>query len=112
MRGLSFLLGVGRCLILAWMVHEPNCVHSAPPRTDLNAELFTAIRDGDRISVKALLRRGAGVNERDEDAATALMHAAADGDLPTMKLLLEEGADINATSKSGATALLWTLHDV
>ena len=76
------------------------------------ADLFTAIRDGDRTAVKALLRRGADVNARDEDAATALMHAAADADLPTMKLLLEEGADVNATSTSGATALLWALHDL
>jgi ankyrin repeat protein len=78
----------------------------------LNVALFKAIRDGDRSTIKALLQRGADLNARDEDVATALMHAAADADLPTMKLLLEEGADVNAASKSGATALVWALHDV
>jgi ankyrin repeat protein len=116
MMALSFLAGVGPCLIFASALLEPRCVHSAPPppapRAELNAELFKAIRDGDRSTIQALLQRGADVNARDEDRATALMHAAGDADLPMMKLLLEEGADVNATSKSGATALVWALHDV
>jgi len=112
MRVLSFLAGVGPCLLFASVLHEPSCVHSAPPRTELSADLFTAIRDGDRTAVKALLQRGSDVNARDEDAATALMHATADADLPMMKLLLEEGADVNAASKSGATALVWAVHDL
>jgi ankyrin repeat protein len=112
MRVFSFLFGGGAWLVLALVLYEPSCAHSAPPRAELNAGLFTAIRDGDRTAVKALLRRGADVNARDEDSATALMHAAADADSPTMKLLLEEGADVNATSKSGDTALLWAVHDV
>ena len=116
MRALSFLAGVGPCLVFASALLEPSCVHSSPPppapRAELNVALFKAIRDGDRSTIKALLQRGADLNARDEDVATALMHAAADADLPTMKLLLEEGADVNAASKSGATALVWALHDV
>jgi ankyrin repeat protein len=116
MRALSFLSGVGPCLIFASALLEPSCVHSAPPppapRAELNADLLKATRDGDRSTVKALLQRGADVTARDEDRATALMHAAGDADLPVMKLLLGEGADVNATSKSGATALVWALHDV
>jgi ankyrin repeat protein len=112
MRVFRSLFGVGACLVLAWVLHEASRAHSAPPRTELTADLLTAIRDGDTIRAKALLKRGADVNARDEDGATALMHAAADSNLPVMKLLLEEGADVNATSKSGGTALLWALHDV
>jgi hypothetical protein len=41
----SFLLGGGACLVLTWVLHEPSCAHSARPRAELNAELFTAIRD-------------------------------------------------------------------
>jgi ankyrin repeat protein len=112
MRGLSFLARIGPCLVFAWVLHEPSGARSAPPRNELNADLFTAIRDGDTIRIKALLQRGADVNARDEDRATALMHAAADADLSLMKLLLEKGAEVNATSKSAATALVWALHDV
>jgi ankyrin repeat protein len=112
MKVFSFLFGGCACLLLAWILREPRCAHSAPNQAELSADLFKAIRDGDRTAVKVLLRHGADVNARDEDAATALMHAAADADLPMMKVLLEEGADVNATSKSGATALLWALHDV
>jgi ankyrin repeat protein len=112
MKDFSFLAGFGPCLVLASLLLEPSWVQSAAPLTELNAELLTAIRDGDRSRIKALLQRGADVNARDEDRATALMHAAADADLPTMKLLLEKGADVNATSKSGATALVWALHHV
>ncbi len=116
MSALSFLAGVGPCLIFASALLEPSCVHSAPPppapRAELNADLFKAIRDGDRSTIKSLLQRGADVNARDEDGASALMHAAGDADRPVMKLLLEEGADVNATSKSGATALVRALHDV
>jgi ankyrin repeat protein len=112
MKVLAFLAGVGACLVFAWVLHEPRRAHSAPPRTELTADLFTAIRSGDRIGAKALLQRGADANARDEDAATALMHAAADADLPMMKLLLEVGADVNAASKGGSTALVWAVHDV
>jgi ankyrin repeat protein len=93
-------------------LHEPGLVYAALPGSELKVELFTAIRDGDRARVKALLKRGADVNARDEDAATALMHAATDADLPMVNLLLEEGAEVNAASKSGSTALVWALHDV
>jgi ankyrin repeat protein len=112
MRSVHFLLGLGASLILAWSLYAPKGAHAALLPAEMNADLFAAIRDGDRAAVKALLRRGADVNSRDEDAATALMHAAADADLPMMELFLEKGADVGAASKSGATALAWALHDV
>jgi len=112
MRSVHFLLGLGAALALAWVLHSPRRNESAQLKAELNGELFTAIREGDTAAVKSLLRLGADLNARDEDGATALMHAAADADLAMMKLLLDEGADLNAASKGGATALLWALHDV
>ena len=104
--GLSFSLP-GASVVLACVLDSPGRADHAPPTAGATVDFLAAIRNGDTTAVKAHLRRGTDANARDEDAATALMHAAADADLTAMKLLLEAGANVNAASKGGATALLW-----
>ncbi|MGQ0636914.1 MAG: ankyrin repeat domain-containing protein [Planctomycetaceae bacterium] len=56
--------------------------------------LFSAVRNGDRKQVAALLDKGVKPNLRDKDGDTPLTLAARN-DLPMLELLLAKGADIN-----------------
>ncbi len=56
--------------------------------------------------IKALLEKGADVNQKDADGATALMKAAYLGNFQLVKLLVDKGADVNASDNSGITALM------
>jgi HEAT repeat protein len=58
-----------------------------------------------REIVALLLKRGADVNQVDENRNTALMFAADKCDRPTLRLLLKAGARIDAKNGSGLTAL-------
>jgi len=55
--------------------------------------------------MRALLSRGAGVNDQSSDGETTLMHARRG----TLSVLIGAGADINATDKAGYTALMWAV---
>src|SRR5438552_1936993 len=70
-------------------------------------DLLTAIRNGDYSTAQKLLAAGAGVNSRDPDGTTALMHAVIESDAKMMTLLLDKGADFNAANASGSTALMY-----
>jgi HEAT repeat protein len=58
-----------------------------------------------REIVSLLLKRGADVNQVDENKNTALMFAADSCDRETLRLLLKAGAQVNAKNKMGLTAL-------
>lgn len=61
--------------------------------------------DAGREMVSSLLKRGADVNQVDENKNTALMFAADSCDRETLRLLLKAGAQVNAKNKMGLTAL-------
>lgn len=70
--------------------------------------LIDAAVRGNYEVVKLLLAKRVNVNAKDEDGATALMHASEEsgyGHVETVKLLLKAGADINARDQNGETAL-------
>jgi ankyrin repeat protein len=100
------------CYAISIAIVNAVLAYSAKNDSALNDELFRAIRNNDTPSVNTLLRRGAGVNAKDQDGATPLMQAALYGDPGLLKLLLDKGADPNARNKVGATALLWSVHDL
>lgn len=60
-------------------------------------------------SVRALLDRGADVNGRGQDGATALMMASAYGYTGIVQLLLDRGADAYAHLEDGTNALSWAV---
>jgi ankyrin repeat protein len=65
--------------------------------------LMTAARTGNVDVVKALLLRGARVQDKEPSRGqTALMWAAAENNAGAIKLLIEAGADINARSTAGS----------
>jgi ankyrin repeat protein len=69
--------------------------------------LFEAIRKDDVAAVEAMLKAGADPNSRDDQDATALMHATLYASERCMKALADQGADVNAAAKGGSTALMW-----
>ena len=58
-----------------------------------------------RAIVAQLLKRGADVNQQDENKNTALMFAAGKCDRQTVRMLLKAGASLHARNGSGLTAL-------
>ena len=68
--------------------------------------LLDAVTAGDVDRVRKLLAAGADRNERNGDAATALMLAAHAGNLDLVMTLIDAGADVNATDERGWGALM------
>jgi ankyrin repeat protein len=82
-------------------------IHLAGTRANAQGDdLFNAAKNGDAAAVQALLDKGADVNVKKTDGATALMAASQLGHVEVVQLLLAKGADVNAKAVSGATALL------
>ena len=71
---------------------------------DINSQLVEAAKNGDTVSIMALLEAGADVNTTDVNDRTALIWAAQKGHTETAQALLEAGADVNA-ERRGTTAL-------
>ncbi|MBI5232961.1 MAG: ankyrin repeat domain-containing protein, partial [Deltaproteobacteria bacterium] len=68
---------------------------------DLGAELIEAAKAGDIEKAKHLLAKGADVNARRNDGATALMMASLQGHAEVVKGLLAKRADVNARRNDG-----------
>jgi uncharacterized protein len=69
--------------------------------------LFAAARFGCEAEARALLDRGAAIDARDRDGATALARSAEANKLPLMRLFLDRGADVNARAVDGSTPLFY-----
>ncbi len=75
---------------------------------DINSQLVEAAKNGDTVSIMALLEAGADLNAWDRlYETTALGWAAAEGHTETVQALLDAGADVNAKNEDGLTALWW-----
>jgi ankyrin repeat protein len=71
-----------------------------------HTELMRAALEGRTKTVKALLRKGADVNAKDDTGRTSLMFAVINLHDETVKVLLEYGADVNARADDGATPVM------
>ena len=69
------------------------------------ALLFAVARLGCEREARALLDRGAAVDAKDREGATALERAAQAGKLGVATLLIDRGADVNARAVNGSTPL-------
>ena len=67
--------------------------------------IIEAVRKGVREALKALLQKGANVNEAEADGATALHWASYRDDIQSADTLLKAGARVNAANDLGVTAL-------
>ena len=78
---------------------------SAAGASAADVQLIQAVKNGDATAVRALLGRGADVDARLGDGATALHWAAHLNDLETADLLIRAGAAVDATNDLGVTPL-------
>ena len=69
-------------------------------------ELMNASKDGNLAAVKAVMERGAQVDELSNKGKRALMFAASEGHLAVAQWLIEQGADVNVADNYGTTALI------
>lgn len=70
-------------------------------------ELHDAILDSEVEKVTQLIKRGANVNEPDEDGIVPLTHAINTvGQEAVVRLLIEHGADVNAKHPLGQTPIV------
>jgi hypothetical protein len=67
--------------------------------------LHQAAASGDVVDLRRLVAKGAKVDERDADGATALHWAAAAGQEEAMRVVMELGANKEATTDDGRTLL-------
>ena len=66
------------------------------------ADLSDAARNGDEVSLRALLASGADADAEDEAGVTPLFWAAYQGRAHIVRILIDAGADVNAAMRAGA----------
>lgn len=67
--------------------------------------LIDAVKNHDKVAVRALLQQRVDVNTPEPDGATALHWAVQSDDLETADLLIRAGANVNAANDYGITPL-------
>ena len=67
--------------------------------------IFNAAKSGDIKSLKKYLKKGADLNQKNQESLTLLHIASKNNQTETIKFLLENNADINAVQGAGWTAL-------
>ena len=90
-------------LVLTWVFVFLLCFNSYASDAE---DLINAAGNGDISTVQALLAKGAGVNAKDNNGMTALMHASELGRLEVVQALLAKGADVDAKDDYGRTVLI------
>lgn len=80
---------------------------AAQTSDELNKSLIDAAKNGNIVKVKELISRGADVNAKTNQNATALIYASLNGHTETVKELIAKGADLNAKTNEGFTAIMY-----
>ena len=93
-KGIGRIVAVVFCA-LALLAAVPRSIPSSSPVAD-------AVMQGDRETVRTLLRQGGDVNASQGDGMTALHWTSTKGDVETARMLLYAGANLNATTRLGA----------
>jgi len=75
------------------------------PAGELENKLMNEAINNNAKEVRALAEKGANVNAKDSDGATALIWAAYFGNIDVVWVLIEKGADVNASNNKKQTAL-------
>jgi ankyrin repeat protein len=88
---------------LAWLVVA--CPVAALGAAGSPPDLVTAVKAGNLVAVRALVRKHVDVNTGEVDQTTALHWAARTGELQMARLLIGAGANVNAVNRYGVTPL-------
>src|SRR5262245_2991875 len=70
-----------------------------------DARVAEAVRNGQKDTVRALVKQGVDVNSPQPDGTTALHWAVRDNDIETTVLLIGAGANVSAANDYGVTPL-------
>jgi uncharacterized protein len=70
-----------------------------------SSSLLDAVKSGDRPAVRALIGKGADVNQAASDGTTALHWAVEQNDLEAAQLLIGSGARVQLTNRYGASPM-------
>ena len=95
----NFLLSVGAN-------PDPECLATGLDRLEWMTPLMVASAKGSRVSVKALLNKGADVNRTVAWGPSALKLAVISGDIGTIKEVLDAGAIVDIIDMEGWTPLM------
>ncbi len=78
---------------------------------DMNAELFLAASENDKLKILSCLANGADINLRNGKGWTPLIVASFNGAVEAMITLIENGADINMPNFKGTTPLMYAMKN-
>ena len=98
-----FLLCRRRPLGLTGLCRQPL---TEEERLALDAQLYTAAKDGDAAAVERLAGEGASADAKHEGGWPAVVWAAHQGHTEVVEALLRLGCDPNAPNRNGGTALM------
>ncbi len=101
-------------LILAFAMNagaqeKPADPTSPSPSKESDRALVQAAFDGDLVTVKAAVRKGASVEAKAPKGRTSMHWAAVNGHLDVIEFLHSEGADINAPDGDRMTPLMFAV---
>ena len=71
----------------------------------VDVSLIDAVKNGDRVTLRALIQKKVDVNATEPDGSTALQWASYRDDLESADLLIRAGAKVNAANDLGVTPL-------
>ena len=94
-------------LLSAAIVAVPLRAFESQSASAGQAAVAVAAQNGDRETVRALLKKGLDVNEAQGDGSTALHWAAIKGDAAMAQMLIYAGANVRATTRIGAYTPLY-----
>lgn len=99
-------------IVLLLAVGLSACGGEGATQPSLDRRLIQAARTGDPAEVRSLLDRGARIDARDANGATALVAAAYGNHLDVARLLADAGADVNAKDETEQSAYLIATSEV
>ena len=94
------------------LVAVSACGGDGATKPSLDRQLIAAARSGDVGEVRSLLDRGATVDGRAADGATALVAAAYGNHVEAARLLIEAGADVNVKDDTEQSPYLIATSEV
>lgn len=97
----ALLLVVAAAAIRTWRRWQP-AVPNSSLEVGLNADLISAVQDGDLRSVGDLLRSGADPNARDRSGVRVLVRAVRTGRADVVERLIDGGARVDAHVRQAA----------
>ena len=96
-------------ILFSLIISFDNFINKPKTQEQLNNELVEAIKSGNTISVKSLLKEGANVNYQSYKGYTPLILSAIYGKTNILNILIDAGANPNINDQNGQSPLAHSL---